>query len=214
MLTYNLKEKDGPLYKSLYENIRSDINRGILRCGDKLPSKRTLARNLGISIITVEKAYDQLIGEGYLYTLPQKGYYVANTVLMQPVFPSVPAPRIINRTREKEKADFDFSSNMIESNCFPFSIWAKILRETISMKERELMTNPPCNGIYELRSAIAKHLSGFRGMSIDPDQIVVGAGTEYLYSLLTKLIGENKVYCIENPGYKKLKSIYVMNIKE
>lgn len=214
MLTYNLKEKDGPLYKSLYENIRSDINRGILRCGDKLPSKRTLARNLGISIITVEKAYDQLIGEGYLYTLPQKGYYVANTVLMQPVFPSVPAPRIINRTREKEKADFDFSSNMIESNCFPFSIWAKILRETISMKERELMTNPPCNGIYELRSAIAKHLSGFRGMSIDPDQIVVGAGTEYLYSLLTKLIGENKVYCIENPGYKKLKSIYELNHNE
>ncbi|MGN0402931.1 MAG: PLP-dependent aminotransferase family protein [Acetatifactor sp.] len=211
MLTYDLKEKDAPLYKNLYENIRNDIKRGVLRCGDKMPSKRTLARNLGVSVITVEKAYDQLIGEGYLYTLPQKGYYISNTVPLLAFPKNIPVPKMINRNPENDRVAFDFSSNMIESSCFPFSIWAKIIRETISLKERELMTNSPCNGVYDLRVAIAKHLSGFRGMSVDPDQIVVGAGTEYLYSLLTKLIGENKIYCIENPGYKKLKSIYELN---
>ena len=211
MLTYDLKEKNAPLYKNLYENIRKDIHAGKLCSGDKMPSKRTLASNLGVSTITIEKAYDQLVSEGYLYSIPQKGYYISDMVHMKTYQAQIPMSKMIKKVREKKPVVFDFSSNMIESSCFPFSIWAKITRETISIRERELMTNSPCNGIYELRLAIAKHLGEFRGMSVDPDQIVVGAGTEYLYSILTKLIGENKIYCIENPGYKKLKKIYDMN---
>lgn len=211
MLTYDLNDKGKALYKNLYEKIRSDINSGVLCCGEKMPSKRALANHLGISTITVEKAYDQLISEGYLYALPQKGYYIAK-IQHRNALPAMVQKSIrIQKNPKEEEIWFDFSSNMTESNCFPFSIWAKILRETISVREQELMIHSPCNGVYELRLAIAKHLEAFRGMSVDPDQIVVGAGTEYLYSILTQLIGEDKIYAIENPGYKKLKTIYEMN---
>jgi GntR family transcriptional regulator/MocR family aminotransferase len=71
-----------------------------------------------------------------------------------------------------------------------------------------LLTVSPCEGVKELREAIADHLHSFRGMNVDPDQIVVGAGTEYLYSLLIQLLGRDRIYCLENPGYKKLQSVY------
>ena len=160
------------------------------------------------STITVENAYEQLIGEGYLYAVPKKGYYVADISGIKKV--GVPQRVSLNIVKPKEKEDvvFDFSTAKTERANFPFSIWAKLMRETISQKEKELLTVSPCEGVQELREAIASHLSSFRGMVVDPDQIIVGAGTEYLYGLLIKLLGNDKIYCIENPGYKKLKKIY------
>lgn len=211
MLTYDLNDKDMALYKNLYEKIRNDIKSGVLKNDEKMPSKRTFANHLGVSTITVEKAYDQLISEGYLYTLPQKGYYISKIENRLPLPAPASKPVRINTGEKKEELRFDFSSNQVESSCFPFSVWAKLIRETISMREEELLTNSPCSGVRELRDAIAKHLADFRGMAVDPDQIVVGAGTEYLYGLLVKLLGEEKIYSIENPGYKKLKKIYEAN---
>lgn len=211
MITYDLTDTDQSLYKSLYHHIREDICSGRFEAGEKMPSKRTLARNLGISTITVENAYDQLIGEGYMYAIPKKGYYIADISGIKKVGMPVQVSLNIRKPAKKKDIVFDFSSDQTESTCFPFSIWAKLMRETISRKEKELLTVSPCEGVGELREAIAKHLSSFRGMRVDPDQIIVGAGTEYLYGLLIKLLGKEKIYCIENPGYKKLKKIYESN---
>jgi len=218
LLTYNLAEASGPLYKSLYQFILQDIKDGKLKANDKMPSKRAFAKNLGISTISIENAYDQLISEGYLYTVPKSGYFVskidnlnpfkANTILKSSVEIHVP------EEKNSDKSCFDFSSNQIENINFPFSIWAKLIRETISQKEKELLQVSPCGGVKELRKAIADYLESFRGMSVNPDQIIVGAGTEYLYGLLIKLLGKDKLYCIENPGYKKLKKIYESNNSE
>ena len=214
MLSYNLSEAKGPLYKSLYQFIREDIQSGKLKANEKLPSKRSLAQNLGISTISIENAYDQLICEGYIYSLPKRGYFVAEIENINELKPkSVPKSeaKINIHERGKESDLFDFSSNRVEKENFPFSIWAKILREIISQNESQLLEVSPCGGVRELREAIANHLESFRGMSVNPDQIIVGAGTEYLYGLLTKLLGNDKTYCIENPGYKKLKKIYESN---
>lgn len=211
MLTYNFSDQTGPIYKCLYEFIKKDIQSNTLKAGEKLPSKRMLAKNLGISTITVENAYDQLIGEGYIYSLPKKGYFVAN--ISNHFQSKLPIYNELNiqlpATRNNDF--FDFSSNQIDSNYFPFSIWAKITRETISTRKRELLENSPCGGVHELRQAIAKHLLSFRGMNVDPNQIIIGAGTEYLYSLLIKLLGADKIYGIENPGYKKIAQVYKSN---
>ena len=214
MLSYNLSETNGPLYKSLYQFIREDIQSGKLKAKEKLPSKRSLARNLGISTISIENAYDQLICEGYIYSLPKRGYFVSEIEnINQLKSKSIPKQgvKIQVQKTEAKSSFFDFSSNRIENENFPFSIWAKILRETISQKEKELLELSPCGGVEALREAIANHLESFRGMSVNPDQIIVGAGTEYLYGLLIKLLGKDKIYCIENPGYKKLKKIYESN---
>ena len=77
MLTYDMSEANKPLYIYLYECIREDIIKGELKTDDKMPSKRTLAGNLGVSTITVENAYGLLISEGYMYAVPKRGYYVS-----------------------------------------------------------------------------------------------------------------------------------------
>ena len=105
----------------------------------------------------------------------------------------------------------DFVSNQTNPENFPFSIWAKLLREVMSSKSFDLMKNPPTGGIIDLRKAIAKHLKDFRGMEVSYQQIIIGAGTEYLYSLLIQLLGRDLCYAIEDPGYQKLANIYRSN---
>ena len=211
MLTYDLTKTDGPLYKCLYECIKNDISQGKLSSGEKMPSKRTLAKNLGVSTITVENAYDQLIGEGYMFARPKRGYFIADVSDIRVIKAPVQKELSIKLPPEQDESIFDFSSNRTDSGNFPFSIWAKLMRETISLREQELLSVSPCGGVRELREAIASHLSSFRGMNVDPDQIIVGAGTEYLYGLLVKLLGKDKVYCVEDPGYKKISQIYECN---
>jgi GntR family transcriptional regulator/MocR family aminotransferase len=211
VVTYDLSSTEMPLYQQLYECIKADISSGKLKINEKMPSKRTLADNLGVSTITVENAYGQLIGEGYMYALPKRGYYISDISDLCVTDAPIKKNLKIEKRRESEDYRYDFSSNKTESDDFPFSAWAKLMRDAISLREKELLTVSPCEGVEELREAIAKHLRSFRGMNVDPDQIVVGAGTEYLYSLLIKLLGTDKVYCVENPGYKKLQSIYESN---
>lgn len=210
MLTYSFENIDGPLYEHLYKCIKNDISSGIIAPNEQLPSKRTFAKNLGISTITVENAYDQLISEGYVYAVQKKGYYVANIAELSKAAPSKTAKNI-TLPRRKPEAGFDLSNNQTNPDNFPFSIWARLMRTTISDASGELMINSPCDGIYMLREAISEHLHSFRGMDIDPDQIIVGAGTEYLYGLLIQLLGRNKIYCMENPGYRKIAQIYKSN---
>ena len=208
MLTYAFTElKNVALYEQLYNYIKEDILIGRLKPEYKLPSKRSFAKNLGISVITVENAYDQLMAEGYIYSLPKKGFYVAtlpeNNFSEGEALPQAPAK--INKVDEYT---WDFSSNKVIQEQFPFSIWAKILRECLRDYQEKLLDTSPQAGSYELRLAIAKHLRDFRGMQISPEQIIIGAGTEYLYGQLVQLLGHDKIYGVEDPGYKKMAQVY------
>lgn len=207
MLTYHFDKVRGPLYLYVYKCIKNDILSGVLKPGEKLPSKRTFADNNGISTITIQNAYDQLISEGYVYTLPKKGYYVANIEGMSVKQIKQDVDFDIRIPSDKEYF-CDFSSNGIHPDKFPFSVWTKLSRDIMSNKKEELMRISPAAGMRVLREAIASHLQSFRGMVVDPNQIVIGAGTEYLYGLIIELLGKDKHYAIENPGYKKLETIY------
>ena len=208
MLTYSFTNlKNESLYMHLYQCIRQDIVDGKLVSGEKLPSKRSFAKNLGLSTITIENAYAQLLSEGYIYSIPKKGFYVSDfkNNVIKPVKLTTENVKL-----SSGQSDFlaDFSSNQTRPENFPFSIWAKLMRETFNTNSPELMTKPPCGGIMGLRQAIATHLEQFRGMHVQPEQIFIGAGTEYLYGLLIQLLGFDKKYAIENPGYEKIAAIY------
>lgn len=218
MLTYSFADLGSDsLYEHLYKCIKNDILNGVLAIGEKLPSKRNFAKNLNISTITVENAYAQLMAEGYIYSLPKKGYFVADisSSLLENTstgtgtsFPK-PAENTLTTLPANRNIYFaDFVSNSISPDNFPFSIWAKIIREVISEESQALMTNPPSGGIPELRSAIAQYLFQFRGMKVDPAQIIIGAGTEYLYGLLIQLLGNDNIFAVEDPGYRKIAQIY------
>ena len=222
MLTYDLSKTDGAKYLKLYELIKKDITGGVIAAGEKLPSRRSFANNLGVSTVTVDNAYDQLLQEGYIYSLPKRGYFVEKINRI-----TAPSSKLTGKAGgdKKEKLNmqgnsmfdpnppvvyFDFSSNRPELSNFPFSVWARINRSVIADKSEELLKVSYSTGISDLRMAIARHLSSFRGMDVSPEQIVVGAGTEYLYGLIIKLLGKDKKYCLENPGYKKIRQVYDM----
>ena len=212
MLTYLLEhDKQKPLYLCLYAFIRKDIESGILKPNEKLPSKRNLAEHLHISVITVQNAYTQLIVEGYIYPIARKGYFVVPLQQTVPLTSEHRETKEILPRRQENKIRFDFKSNSTIPDQFPFTIWAKLMREVLSERNPELLESGPSNGNEKLRISIATYLHDFRGMTVSADRIVIGAGAEYLYSLVVQLLGRDKVYAVENPGYQKIAKIYRNN---
>ena len=212
VLTYSFENIESEsMYEHLYRCIKQDILQKKLKSGEKLPSKRTFAKNLGVSTITVESAYAQLVAEGYLYTLPKRGYYVCD--LEKGEEPPPPRPKQeLPRQPVRRTYWADFVGSSVAKDMFPFSVWVKLLRDvTAGEDEATLLTDTSAGGIRQLRQAISDHLYQFRGMSIDPEQIVVGAGTEYLYSVLIQLLGRDRGYAMEDPGYLRLSKISEKN---
>lgn len=232
MLTYSFEDiGNDTLYEHLYKAVKNDILNGTLTPMQKLPSKRSFAKNLSISTITVENAYSQLLAEGYIFSIPKKGYYVSNfsnplltnidiksdfhdsnilpNVTNADIKPKFLDTDIINSHDALKDADgINLTANHINADNFPFSIWSKLIREIISNEKNSLMKPLPSAGSYELRSSIARHLLDYRGLKVSPEQIIIGAGTEYLYSIIIQLMGRKLVYGLENPGYKKISKIY------
>ncbi len=207
MLTYSFADiGTDSLYTHLYKCIKADIAAGNLAFGTKLPSKRSLARQLNLSIITVENAYAQLLAEGYIYSIPKKGYFVSDLCQVAAGIATRSADRQV--PVQKKHYIADFTSNQTRAENFPFATWTKLMRQVISENSAELMQNPPPGGVPVLRQAIADNLRQFRGIEVDKEQIIVGAGTEYLYGLLLQLLGYDKVYAVEEPGYRKTEQIY------
>ena len=222
MLTYSFQNmgKDS-LYEYLYKCIRSDILAGRIRPGEKLPSKRSFARNLGVSVVTVESAYAQLAAEGYIDSRPRSGYYAAH-ISQELLTPSgaglrepgpAPTRRELPERAEGEEAaegktEIDLVSGSTDPAQFPFTIWARLMRTVLADRRRELMARAPGGGVPALRQAIADYLRQYQGMDIGWEQVIVGAGTEYLYSLLIQLLGRDRVYALEDPGYGKTARVY------
>ena len=203
MLTYELKKAPGvPLYEALYRCIRSDILDGTLKPGQKLPSKRALAQNLEVSKITVETAYSQLLSEGYISAREKVGYFVEYTERPAPQAP----PRPIPEAAPVPRPVLDLTGGGTEG--FPFSVWSRLQREVMLDYGEKLLLPLPNRGIPELRQAIAEHLAAFRGMRVDPENILIGAGTDFLYNLLIQLLGRELTYAVEDPGYGKIRQIY------
>ena len=201
MLTYQLKKQPGlPLYEALYRCIREDIRTGKLRPGEQLPSKRSLCANLKVSKITVENAYNQLLAEGYISSREKVGYFVEAVQQLPPQTPKA------SQTPPPEGKLLDLSGN--GSPRFPFTVWSRLQRQVLLDYGQKLLLPLPNQGIGELRQAIAWHLGAFRGLEVNPEDIFVGAGTDFLYNLLVQLLGRDKCYGVEEPGYSKIYDIY------
>lgn len=204
MLTYELKKSPGvPLYEALYRCLRRDILSGAIPPGSKLPSKRALSTQLEVSKITVEAAYQELLAEGYIRSEEKIGYFVEDMVKLQapPSAPPKPAP-----SAEKETPCLDLTGNA--SAHFPFSVWNRLQRQILLDLGEQLLQPMDNRGCNDLRCAIAAHLAAFRGMRVDLECIIIGAGTDFLSNLLVQLLGRDKIYAVEEPGYGKIQKIY------
>ena len=211
MLTYSFANLKGEsMYTHLYKCIKKDILAGTLKPTEKLPSKRMLAKNLGISLITVETAYAQLLVEGYIYSEPKRGYYVAK--LQQQLLPKNQPQASKPIIATKEQLTLSFAKSSVPPDTFPYNTWARLLRNTLtSADEHALISDTAAGGVLPLRKALAKHLYQFRGLSVSPEQIIIGSGTQTLYNLIVQLLGRSHVYALEDPGYPQLAAIYGTN---
>lgn len=222
MKIYDLGKKGNlSIYEYLYLCIKRDILSGELRCNEKLPSKRNLAKQYEVSVITIENAYSQLIMEGYIYAVEKKGYFVSNIdeirVLNDISDKDINNSRIkfseenISNAELEQKYLVDFTSNKVFYELFPFATWAKLMRHTLLDEESNFFNAPSPIGVYELREAILENLIKNKGIRANVNNIVIGAGTEYLYGVLVQLLGSNRMIAVEDPSHTKTYKIYENN---
>ncbi len=218
MLTYELSEKNK--YYDLYRRIREDILKGRLKCGEKLPGKRALAAHLGVSVITVQTAYEQLLAEGYVTSAERKGYFVADVDVGRPSSFSgaEESGRMPQGTdsayggrEDRGGYTLDLVTGVAPAELFPFSVWAKLMRRTLSEEGEHLLARVPADGDFALKSSIAAYLYRSRGVSVDPRCIVIGSGAENLYGTIVQLLGREREYAVENPGYGSVSRTYALN---
>lgn len=185
-----------PAYQQLYIQIRDDIIKGLYPLNSKLPSKRTMASDTGTSVITIEHTYALLCDEGYIESRERSGYFVIFRI--EDGFVSSCSKNIT----------FNTTPHNTEQIEFPFSVLTKTMRTVINDLGENILLRSPNHGCVELREAIRVYLAQSRGIVADISQIIIGSGSEYLYTLLIELLGRNLVYAIESPSYKKIEDVY------
>ena len=191
-----------PLYRQLYEGVSAAVRDGRLSPGTRMPGKRSLAAQLGVSVSTVDAAYQQLAAEGYLESRPRSGFYVMDCAgLPAPAaLPALPAPPPAPRWR------FDLGTSGADPALFPFRTWGRIQKELLYSRP-ELLGRGHGQGDEALRAALAAHLEQYRGVRCTSEQIVVGAGIEYLLGLLAHLLGPSPLVAVEDPGYRRARRV-------
>lgn len=192
-MNYKIEKNGEFAYIQLYRALRSDIVQGLMPYGAKLPSKRLLSEECGVSIITVEHALAILCDEGYIQPRPRSGFYV----IYAQDGAALPQPRN-SRPRPVSALRSDF----------PFSVLARTVRRVLSEQGGEVLQRSHNQGCEELREAICAYLARNSGINVQPQQIVVGAGAEYLYGLLPQLLGRERIYAVEDPCYRKITQVY------
>ena len=191
-----------PMYEQLYRALAADIRGGRLTAGERLPSKRALCAHLGVSIATVETAYAMLLSEGYIRSRPRSGYFVSDFVTLSAPAPgrALPAPVPAPDAAAPGAPAPDFSTASVDVSQFPYTSWARLYREAVCAHPEKLQRGER-QGDMALREALCAFLSEYRGVVCAPEQIVVGAGLEYLFALLLELMPSGAVFGAEDPGY-------------
>ncbi|MBE6700678.1 MAG: PLP-dependent aminotransferase family protein [Ruminococcaceae bacterium] len=189
------KQSDKYAYITLYKQIRDDIINGVYKFGEKLPSKRLVAEETGVSVITVERAYTLLVDEGYIEGKQRSGYFV--------IYSEDENYSVAEETQvvyHKKYTSDTFS--------FPYSVIARSMRRVISDYGELLMEKSENFGTMELRQSISRYLNRSRGIVASPEQIFIGSGAEYLYGMIVEFLGREKIWGIENPSYQKIYQVY------
>lgn len=207
MFTIHLNSKlNTPLYEQIYRYIKNEIKIGALAYGEKLPSTRSLATHLQVSRNTIDMAYGQLLSEGYIESKEKKGYFISEvTELVQ--YPSNKKTNKVALNENKKKYKYDFSPFVIDINSFPYNTWRKISKNCF-LENKDIFLKGLGQGDEPLRLAITKYLHESRNVNCSKEQIIIGAGTDYLLQLILQLLPSKSHIAMENPSYKKAYKIF------
>ena len=194
------KNKLIPAYLQLYEYIKKDITDGVYPFGSKLPSKRVVSAETDVSVITAEHAYELLREEGYIETKERSGFFV---IYKKADFFSTPD--------YSPEQSIPKSGGHNVSGEFPFSTLSRKMRKVLSDYGERILVKSPNHGCSELRYAISAYLARSSGIKVFPEQIIIGSGAEYLYSMIVQLLGSERGFALEDPSYEKIRRVYEAN---
>ncbi len=208
------KTKSEPVYLQIYQELRNDIINGVYTYGDRLPSKRILAEDTGTSVITTDHAFQLLLEEGYIEARERSGYYciykeeesfpVGEAAVGEASNPAPETSEAFSGLSEVEQAE----SYWNPPEDFPFSTFARTMRRVLSDYGERILIKSPTFGVPELRQAIASYLARSRGIVVTPEQVIIGSGSEYMYTLIVQMLGRDKIYGLENPSYSQIQRVY------
>lgn len=196
-MKYIIRENEHtPAYIQLYRSVRDDIVAGVYPYNSKLPSKRTVAEEVGVSTITVEHAYALLCDEGYVESKERSGFFV--------IFRADDG-FAVHAGKRMAHPPHAHTDTRVE---FPFSTLTKTMRSVMTNMGEAILDRSPNAGCTALREAVRQHLARNRGVACDTEQIIIGSGSEYLYTLIIELLGRDRTYAVESPSYKKIEQVY------
>ncbi|MBQ9535155.1 MAG: PLP-dependent aminotransferase family protein [Clostridia bacterium] len=195
-----------PLYQQLYAAVVGEIRAGRLRGGERLPSKRSLCRHLGVSRSTVETAYGILCDEGYISSRERSGYFACELFRTPPA----PEPPPLPRRSAEPACRIDFSTGDVDTSAFPYASWARLTKEVV-YSSPQLLQRGDRQGDEPFRRELCAFLREWRGVSCMPEQIVIGAGVEYLTDLLLQLLPEDAAIALEDPGYTAARRLFELS---
>ncbi|MCR4585458.1 MAG: PLP-dependent aminotransferase family protein [Lachnospiraceae bacterium] len=192
----NKKNKE-PAYLQLYRAFVKDITEGVYPYGSRLPSKRIIAEETAVSVITAEHALTLLMEEGYVETRERSGVFVIYR-----------AEDFLSGSNTSDEMLPSVKVHQHKNGEFPFSLIAKTMRKVLLDYGDRILVKSPNHGCPELRNEISRYLGRSRGLKIRPSQVIVGSGAEYLYGLIVQLLGTKNTYALEKPSYNKIREVY------
>ncbi len=216
-LTIQLSTDGGKcLYQQIYEHIKEEIRKGKLLAGERLPSARSLAEYLQVARSTVDFAYGQLVAEGYVESRPQRGFFVSRIeelLHVQDFEEDIQGKTEVQKQVEDErKTDreslYDFSPHAISMKDFPFATWKRITKDILVDANKEMFALGDAQGDKQLRVTISRYLHSSRGVNCSPDQVIIGAGSDYLFMLLEKILGRDVIVAMEDPTYRRAYRVF------
>lgn len=197
-----------PMYEQIYQYMKEEIRTGSLGQGVRLPSTRVLAENLKVSRSTTQMAYDQLVAEGYIEAVPHRGYFVLGLEELVETETEIQGEFIQESGEDEKEAGIDFSPRGIDLTHFPYNTWRKVTRNTLVEDKKEMFLTGSPQGEPALREAIKGYLHSARGVNCQAEQIIIGAGSEYLLMLLYQILGPGQTIAMENPTYKQAYRVF------
>ena len=194
------------LYIQLYNNIKSGIISGEIKAEEKLPSLRAMSLSLGVSITTVQLAYNQLLVEGYIDSKPQSGYYVSKGFYASSETSSNAREVPVHASFGSE----DALPYIHDDCCFDFSKWKKCSSTVFNEYYDRLLYESDPQGEKALRIEISRYLYSSRGVTCSPGQIVIGAGTQQITGQLCRILSKIDVthVSLESPGYLPVQNMF------
>ncbi len=188
------------LYEQIYSHIKSEIQNGAIRTGERLPSTRRLAAQLSVSRSTAQLAYEQLLSEGYIEAVPCRGYFVCQMDELYHL-KQEPVPEEEWKPEVKENTLYDFTPSGIDLEHFPYGIWRRLNREVLQEEQKGLLNLGDAKGERSFRKTICSYLHQARGVNVQPSQVILGSGNDYLLMLLSRMLGDGRRIAMESPTY-------------